>query len=161
MSRRLSETVRIEASPRAVFAYLDDFRNLGGHMSERSMAMMGSRLRLERLDGPGTGVGARYRWTGRIMGLPIELTEVVTDWVADRLKAWETVGVPRLIVIAGYRMNFTVAPDGAGTVLTIEIEYDVPRSWLGRLLSWLLGDAYSRWCLRRMARDAKATLERD
>jgi hypothetical protein len=41
----------------------------------------------------------------------------------------------------------------------MEIEYDLPRSLGFRLLGWLLGDAYSRWCLRRMCRDAKRAVE--
>jgi hypothetical protein len=158
--RHLAEVVFIGAAPHAVFAYLDDFQNLGGHMSQRSMAMMGSRLRLERVSEHATGVGARYRWHGRILGLPVDLTEVVTEWRLDQRKSWQTVGAPRLIVMAGYRMGFSVVPGDGGSLLTIEIEYDIPRSPIGRLLSWLLGDAYARWCLRRMGRDAKAALER-
>jgi hypothetical protein len=61
--------------------------------------------------------------------------------------------------MAGYRMGFTVSPNRAGSALTVEIEYDTPRSRIGRLVSWLLGDLYSRWCLRRMCRDAQAAIE--
>jgi hypothetical protein len=160
MARRLTATVRIDGPAPAVFAFMDDFSNLGGHMNKRSMAMMGSRLQLDRLSAQATGVGARYRWHGRVLGLALDLTEVVTEWVPDRRKAWQTAGEPRLIVMAGYRMAFTISPTGAGSVLTVEIEYDIPPSPVGRLMSWLLADAYSRWCLRRMCRDAKAAVER-
>jgi hypothetical protein len=60
---------------------------------------------------------------------------------------------------SGYRMSFTVAPTLVGTVLTIAIEYELPGSLVGWVLGWLLGDAYSRWCLRRMCRDARRVLE--
>lgn len=40
----VSETVEIRAPVEAVFAHVDDIRNLGWHMTGRSsMAMMGSR----------------------------------------------------------------------------------------------------------------------
>jgi uncharacterized membrane protein len=160
LSRRVSETVEIAAAPETVFAHVDDFQNVGSHMTERSMAMVGNHLRLDRLSENATGVGARYRWHGRIAGLTVDLTEVVTEWVPNRRKVWETVGQPRLIIMSGYRMSFTVAPTSAGTVLTITIEYERPGSLVGRVLGWLLGDAYSRWCLRRMCRDARKALEK-
>jgi hypothetical protein len=159
MSRRLSETVAIHGPAHVVFEFLDDFARLGGHMSQRSMALLGSRLDLDRLSPQATGVGARYRWHGRILGLAVDLTEVVTEWVRDRRKAWQTVGEPRLIVMSGYRMGFTVAQGQSDSALTVEIEYDPPRTRGGRLLAWLLGDAYARWCLRRMCRDAKRAVE--
>jgi uncharacterized membrane protein len=46
----VTETVDIQAPAERVFAYVDDIRNVGWHMTERSsMAMMGSRLKLEIL----------------------------------------------------------------------------------------------------------------
>jgi len=46
----ITETVEIKAPAESVFAYVDDIRNVGWHMTERSsMAMMGSRLKLEIL----------------------------------------------------------------------------------------------------------------
>ena len=160
MSRRVSETVEIAAAPETVFAHVDDFQNVGWHMTERSVAMMGSRLRLDRLSESTTGVGARYRWHGRIAGLAVDVTEAVTEWVPNRRKVWETVGQPRLIIMSGYRMSFTVAPTSVGTVLTITIEYELPGFLVGRVLGWLLGDMYSRWCLRWMCRDAGKALEK-
>jgi len=160
MSRRVSEAVEIAAAPETVSAHVDDFQNVGSHMTERSMAMMGRRLRLDRISENATGVGACYRWHGRIAGLAIDLTEVVTEWVPNRHQVWETVGDPRLIIMSGYRMSFTLAPMSTGTVLTITIEYELPGSLFGRVLGWLLGDVYSRWCLRRMCRDTRKALEK-
>jgi len=46
----VTETVDIQAPAERAFAYVDDIRNVGSHMTERSsMAMMGSRLKLEIL----------------------------------------------------------------------------------------------------------------
>jgi hypothetical protein len=55
----LTETVQIRAPAKAVFAHVDDICNLGWHMTGRSsMALMGSRLKLEILSGQATGLGA-------------------------------------------------------------------------------------------------------
>jgi carbon monoxide dehydrogenase subunit G len=61
----VSETVEIRAPAEAVFAHVDDIRNLGWHMTGRSsMAMMGSRLRLEILSHQATGLGVPHTVTG-------------------------------------------------------------------------------------------------
>ena len=55
----MSETVDIHARAADAFAYIDDIRNVGWHMTdESSMAMMGSKLRLDVLSGQPTGLGA-------------------------------------------------------------------------------------------------------
>ena len=83
----LSRSVTIEAPAERVFAYVDDIRNLARHMSEsRSMPMMGSKLKLEIMTPEPTGVGAVYRYSGRMMGLTIDFSETVTKYVAGREK---------------------------------------------------------------------------
>jgi hypothetical protein len=72
----LSRTATINAPAERVFAYADDIRNLARHMSERgSMPMMGSKLALEIITPQATGVGATYRYSGRMLGLVIEFSE--------------------------------------------------------------------------------------
>ncbi|MGH7333915.1 MAG: hypothetical protein ACREKS_14480 [Candidatus Rokuibacteriota bacterium] len=94
-----------------------------------------------------------------VAGLTLDFTEVVTEWVPGRHKTWETVGNPRIIIMAHYRIRFTLSLLEHGTLLTLELEYDPRQSWWGRVLSWLLADWYGRWCLRRIGRDAKIALE--
>jgi hypothetical protein len=67
--RTLSRSATINAPAERVFACVDGIRNLARHMSEsRSMPMMGSKLKLEIVTPALTGVGATYRYSGRIMG---------------------------------------------------------------------------------------------
>ena len=92
---KLSRSVTIEAPAERVFAYVDDIRNLARHMSEsRSMPMMGSKLKLEIMTPEPTGVGAVYRYSGRMMGLTIDFSETVTNYVPGREKVWRTIGEP-------------------------------------------------------------------
>ena len=152
----VSETVEIRAPAEAVFAQVDDIRNLGWHMTgQSSMAMMGSRLRLEVLSDQPTGLGATYRYFGTMMGLSIDFSESVTKYLPPR-----TIGKPQLLIIASYEMRVAVEPLPPTSVrLTISIVYKLPRSAFWRIVGQLLARPYSRWCLRRMLQDARRALE--
>jgi hypothetical protein len=156
-----TETVEIRAPAEHVFAYVDDIRNVGWHMTERSsMAMMGSRLTLEILSAQPTGLGATYRYSGTMMGLSVDFSESVTRYIPNREKIWHTIGEPRLLIIASYEMRLAVEPLSASSSrLTISIAYGLPRSPLWRLIGRVLAGPYSRWCLRQMVGDARRALE--
>lgn len=158
--RRLSESIEINAPADVVFRHVDDIRNTGMHMTESSMPMMGGALALEVLSPNPLGLGATYRMHGKVMGMTIDFTETVTEWVPNRKRVWKTIGEPKLIIMGGYEMSFLVEPVGGGSRLTFGISYDLPESFFGRILGWLLGNWYGRWCLRNMCRDAKSALER-
>jgi hypothetical protein len=142
-----------------VFAHLDDPKSLSAHMGESSMMMMGSRMSTEVDNGGGRAIGSRIRMHGSVMGIPLSLEEVITERQAPCKKLWETVGTPKLLVMAHYRMGFEVTPQGNSSVVRVFIDYSLPTaapgSWLGRLL----GGAYARWCTKRMADDAAAYFE--
>jgi hypothetical protein len=156
--RTLEESVIVPAPPPRVFAWLDDPANTGMHMNRPSMAMFGAALRVERLSSTRTGVGTTYRSSGRVLGLPIEFTTTVTEWVPDRSKKWRTTGARRLIVLGGFEMSFALTPVDGGTRVALTIRYNLPPGWLGRLLGRLLAAPYARWCVRQMARDARRAL---
>lgn len=153
-----SSTRRIAAADAAVFGYLDDHRNLSVHMEQRSWAMMGSRMDVH-MDARGTrAVGSRFGFAGSFLGIPLSVEEVVTERDPPRAKAWATVGEPTLWVIGRYRMAFRIATDGPSSLLTVSIEYDLPRS-SARAVGWLLGGFYARWCTGRMTADAARHFE--
>lgn len=148
----LSRSATIHAAPERVFAYVDDIRNLARHMSEQgSMPMMGSKLALQIVTPEATGVGATYRYSGRVMGLTIDFSETVTRYVPNHEKGWRTVGQPRLLIIDSYEMFASVeAVPGTRSRLTITIDYTLPRSPLWHLLGRLVAPSYARWCLDSM-----------
>jgi hypothetical protein len=158
----LSRSAIIAAPAERVFAYADDIRNLARHMSEsRSMPMMGSTLKLDIVTPAVTGVGATYRYSGRMMGLTIDFSETVTQYELGRRKVWHTIGTPRLLIIAGYEMTVLVEPISIDSArLTIGIDYTLPRAGAWRAIGWLLAGTYSRWCLTSMVEGAKRDLER-
>lgn len=157
MLRSAGETVDIEASADDVFAYVDDMENVGWHMTDRSsMAMMGSRLTLELLSPHRTGVGAVYRYSGRILGFILDFSQTVTKYVPGREKVWRTIGEPRLLILGSYEMRLVVEPRSpASSRLTISIVYELSRAWGWWLVAVVVAGWYSRWCLRQMCRDAR------
>lgn len=117
--------------------------------------MMGSKLALTTVRA-GNGVGDRYRWDGRVLGMTIEAVEEIVVYEPPRLKRWCTIGAPRLIVIGGYCMQLELDEVAGGTAIRVRIEYDLPATGWQRVAGALLGHAYARWCVDRMVADAAA-----
>lgn len=144
----------VTAAPQVVFDHLDDPRNLASHMESRSAAMAGARMAIETDNMHGKAIGSVIRMRGRMMGITMELDEAVTQRQRPSLKIWKTIGEPKLLVIGAYRMGFRIRACEAGSLLTVFIDYDLPRNFIGRLLGRPLAPAYARWCCRRMVEDA-------
>jgi hypothetical protein len=135
-------TVEVDAPPEALFAQLDDHEVLASHMMQSSAMMGGSRMFFEFDAARGRAVGSKIRMFGRMLGLTLDVSEVVTERVVPEHKVWETVGTPRLLVVGSYRMGFRVKPRAA------------------KVLGRLLGPTYARWCAVSMAGGAAAAFRR-
>ena len=146
--------VLVGAPADAVFAHLDDHARLSAHMTRRSWMMAGSRMILQLDTDEGHAVGSTIRLSGRVLGLRLELVEVVTERQPPLRKVWETVGQPRLLVIGPYRMGFEIEPQREAAWLSVFIDYALPDSRLGRWIGRMFGPWYAHWCTRRMAKDA-------
>ena len=144
----------VAAPPPGVFAFLDDQAHLSSHMRKRSWMMGGGRMDVRTDAGGGRRVGSRIHIAGRVMGLLLSVDGVVTAYEPPRVKRWETVGEPRLLVIGPYRMAIELTAEGDGTALRIPIDYAWPERGLPHLLGRLFGGAYARWCTRRTVEDA-------
>lgn len=147
---RYSQSVLLAGNAQEIFDFADDFNNLSAHMGKSSMMMMGSRMQLSFDEGRGKAVGSRVRMSGRMLGLDLYLEEIVRVREPPRSKQWETIGKPRLLVIGRYLLGFDVAPVGGHAMLRLFIEYDLPVSPLSRLLGYIFGRIYAKWCIRSM-----------
>ena len=154
-----TKNIFIHSTPGKVFAQMDDFSKTGMHMSERSMMMMGSKLKLEKLSTNATGVGAKYRWYGKMMGMTMDFSETVTKWQPPKLKEWETVGEAKIIIMSWYRMWFEISPVENGTIAKISISYLPSKEWYYKILSLVFANWYCNWCLNNMLNDTKRNLE--
>ncbi|KQW72760.1 SRPBCC family protein [Ensifer sp. Root127] len=145
----------VAASPEALFDHLDDQASLGSHMEKPSMMMLGGRMSYTFDYSRGRAVGSIIGMRGNILGLTLSVEEVVVEHRAPMRKVWETRGRPDLLVIGAYRMGFEISGSDDGSRLRVFIDYDYPATSAGKLLGPLFGPVYARWCVRRMARDAR------
>ena len=147
-----------QASSEAVFDCIDDLSVTGMHMTESSMPMMGGKMNLEYLSPNKTGLNTKYRWTGKVLGMSLDFTVLVTRWVKGREKSWETTGVTRMIIYSWFRMDLAVEGDHQQSTAHLSISYKRPRGFLNNILSFLLADWYCRWCLKNMLNDTEKKL---
>lgn len=146
----------IPAPAENVFAHVDDHRTLSSHMTQPSWRMGGGKMEVTLDGGAGKKAGSKIGLSGRVLGIPIRLEEIVTERTAPFRKTWETVGEPKLLVIGRYRMGVEIMPQQADSVLRVFIDYDLPggtplEQWAG----YLFGGYYAKWCTQQMVDDTK------
>lgn len=149
-SHHFEKTVDVDAPPERVFQELDDHERLAAHMMRSSAMMAGSRMHYEFDDAEGRAIGSKIRMSGTMLGIKLDVSEVVIERDPPNRKTWQTVDKPRLLVMGDYRMGFRVSSRGRTSSLTVFIDYDDPPG-LWSVLGRLLGPAYARWCTVNMA----------
>ncbi len=145
----------IDATAEQVFTALDDPMRLSSHMNKPTWQMGGGSMQTVVDASHGRSVGSHIVLKGRVFGIRLFVEEIVTVREPSVRKAWETIGIPRLLVIGPYRLSFDVTARDVGSGLRVAIEYDLPEHGFARALGWLFGRMYARWCTRRMVRDAR------
>jgi hypothetical protein len=145
----------LDASIDDAFDHLDDFHKLSAHMEKSSGMMMGSKMAIEMDERGGRVVGSVVSMRGRMLGMGLSLREAVTERTPPRRKAWRTLDTD-LMVIGDYELGFELRASGSGTALRVFIDYDLPKTGVGRWLGRLFGGRYARWCTEKMASDAVA-----
>jgi hypothetical protein len=87
---------------------------------------------------------------GRVLGMPLRVDEVVTQYQPPLHRAWRTVGEPQLLVIGGYDMGADLWPTEGGCGMRVWIDYALPPGAARAALGRLLGPLYARWCVNQM-----------
>lgn len=150
--RVVERTEIISENSEDVFAFMDDVANTGMHMTENNSAMMGGKFTVEWLTDYKKGLGSKYRWKGKVVGMKMNFSVVITKWEPGKEKIWETFGEAKMIVISWYQMYLNLTPLADGTTkATLGIRYTKPKSLLG----FFLGKRYSIWCVKSMLKDTK------
>lgn len=138
----------INEKPEKVFHYMDDIRNIGGHMKG-----MGGFLNLEILSPNDQGLGATYHWTGRIIGIKVDFTEIVTQWVEGKEKAYKS------IKGANFKLHHVLDETTNGTVVTSELEYELPFGVFGSIADKLFIQRYVVAGLKKVFKNIKDKIE--
>ncbi|MEO6541637.1 MAG: hypothetical protein ABIN74_11615 [Ferruginibacter sp.] len=97
--KNLQKEIIIQVVPEKVFVYMDNINNTGMHMTKSSKPMMGSKLELKQLSENATGLNSKFRWFGKMMWFTMDFTVVVTKWIKDKEKVWETIGPAKMIIM--------------------------------------------------------------
>lgn len=129
----ISSTYYFNAAPHTVFHTIDDLGVTGGHMTKSSTMMMGSKLHLEYLTNHHIGLNTKYHWTGKMMGIPMDFTVLVTKWISGKEKIWETIGESKLIIYSWYRMSLKLEPVANQTKAVLSIAYKRPNGFFNKL----------------------------
>jgi len=154
--RHYEREMTIRGSQEDVFAFMDDIRNTGKHMTESSGAMAGSKLKIEWLSDHKTGLGTKYRWTGKVVGIKMDFTVEVSKWIEGKEKVWGTVGDAKMIVIDWFEMDLIMTPEMDGeSKAKLGINYTKHKGLWG----FLFGIWYSKWCVKSMLKDTKKHFE--
>jgi hypothetical protein len=146
--------VELDAPANVVFSHMDDHSRLSAHMSKSSWMMPRSRMAIELDASQGHTIGARIRLSGRVLGIPLCVEEVVTEGDPPLRKVWETTGRPRLLVIGSDRMGYEITLKAQSSHLRVFIDYALPDGPISHQLGRFFGNVYARWCTQRMADDA-------
>jgi hypothetical protein len=161
MPRHVEATAIVDAAPETVCVFVDDHARFSSHMGESSWMMAGSRMSIELDAAQGRAVGSHIRLTGRVLGFPLFLDEVVTRRLPPAEKVWQTVGQPRLMVIGAYTMGIAIAAHGNKSRLRVFIDYELPGGLATYWLGWLFSGLYARWCVNQMVKGVAAHFSHD
>ncbi|MBI5019015.1 SRPBCC family protein [Candidatus Gottesmanbacteria bacterium] len=151
--KRYSKSIVVSAAPDQVFDYVDDHTRFSSHMSSSSWMMMGGSMHISTDSKLGKEVGSHILMKGSILGIPLFIDEVVTEYKKPSIKSWKTVKIRNLMVVGDYGMKIEILPQAHNSLLRVSIDYDMPNKnkWLGVLL----GDWYAKWCVQQMLDGAK------
>jgi len=146
-------SVLVPANMAETFSFIDDHTRLSSHMNKSSWMMGGGRMDTSVDARRGQEIGSHIRMNGKVFWIKFSLDEVVTRREPPRVKIWETIGTPKLLVIDHYRMKVEIEPQENGSLLRVSIDYNLPKMnvWLGKLF----GGYYAKWCVRQMIKDAR------
>ncbi len=122
--------------------------------------MIGSKLNLAFLTESHRGLGSRYRWTGKMLGMYMDFVEEVTKWNPEVEKTWETIGKPRLILYSWYKVQFEImAIPGGFSRVELSMSYERPAKLFYKVLSYFFADWCCRGFLKKMLKEAKKSIE--
>ncbi len=129
MSADIVRTATCRAAREVAFGYVADYRTVPRWV-----------LGIERFEPVGEqtrGVGAEFDVTARF-GVRLHARIRAVEWVEDEVIAMESVKGVHL------RSRFSFADDGAGTRVTAEVLYRLPRGPAGKVLDRAVGPFVSR-----------------
>jgi hypothetical protein len=153
--KHYENSIVLQAKPEEIFNFADNHLNFASHMNKSSMMMGGGKMVTEVDDGKGQVVGSHIKMSGIVFGIKIFLDEVIIKHDSPNFKEWETVGDLKLLVIGHYRLGFEITPEDQNSKFRVFIDYDQPKSLGSKILGFLFGRIYAKWCVQNMISGVK------
>lgn len=155
-SRHYEDDTLINTDAERIFVYADDPTNFSSHMNKSSWMMGGGSMKTDTDEGKGQKIGSHIKMGGKVIGINLFLDEIVTRHEPPFHKEWETVGDLKLLVIDHYRLGFEIKQEGSNCArLKVYIDYNLPQSPGNRILGYLFGEMYAKWCVYQMINGVK------
>jgi hypothetical protein len=135
------------------FEHIDQPERLSAHMARPSWQLAGASMTIETDGGGGRRVGSHVRLADRMLEILLRVEGVVVEREPPKLKTWETIGQPRLMVIGRYHTSVRMDAWNDRSHVTISIDYALPAGAPVRWLGKAFGSLYANWRVRQMVRD--------
>lgn len=139
------DSIFIPAPAQDVFNYVDDHSKYYSHVTKFAQ-VAGGCMDLQMDEGHGQSVGSHIRLSGKVLGKSLSPEEVITKREPPHRKTWETVGIPKFLIVGQY--NVQIEPQGNGSVLRVTFYSDPPKE--SGALRRLFSKAYTKLCAREM-----------
>ena len=154
-SRHYEDSTTLPVSPERIFEYADNHANFSSHMNKSSWMMGGGSMNSHTDEKKFQEIGSHLQMEGTVFGIKLFLDEIVTIHKPPLQKEWKTIGDINLIVIDHYTLGFEIKPENNNSNLRVYIDYKLPKSPATRLLGYLFGNTYAKWCVGQMLNGVK------
>jgi len=121
---KLTNSIEIEASPEKVCAFITDMKKMNDVMKGWAEGENTSKT---------VGVGATTHYVGVAGGTQAEWDMEVTEFVKDKKMVMHTIGASKFKMTGSWDLE----PAAKGTKLTYGMEYEVPYSFVGKIVDKL------------------------
>lgn len=114
-----TESVSINSSPEKVMEYISDVNN--------HPAFIPPLKSVENIEGDAKNPGTKWDWTFMLAGLELHGKSETVEYQSGKVFKYRTYGG------AESTFTYTVESEGTGTKLTMDVEYEIPESVLGKV----------------------------
>lgn len=114
-------------------------------------------IEVKDVSGPLDQAGSRFTVVSKIAGRPLDVT-----WQVDKVDAPRHAETSATTPGGGHaRQVIDYEPDGNGTRVTVDLEYELPMGWFGEMLNKLVAERMIARDVRHSSENFKALVEEE
>ena len=143
---KLANNIEIVASPEKVWAFINDIKKMNEAMQGWAEGENTSKT---------VGVGATMHYVGVAGGTQAEWDMKVTEFVKDKKMVMHTIGASKFKMTGSWNLE----PTAKGTKLTYGMDYELPYSFVGKIVDKLKVSKDMKKSSVKMLENMKKALE--